>query len=399
MQTTQVTIIGAGPTGLLCGINLVNNDIKVRIFESRSEPSHLSRALAIHAGTLEYLEATHPSLLKKFLARGKKIQNLQIGEKYELDMSIIPSKFNYILLLEQEETEELMEAHLASLGVKVERSCELIDAKNEERQVIAILKKDEEKFSVSSKYLIDCSGAHSIIRKQILKIPFRGEKYIGRLVMGDVKLRTNLPEYSGYLTGNENGNAAFLPLTSPQYFRIILTPHKTISIPPQISIEFFQDLCKTMAPNIELDRENKWLTSFELSKRMVSKMRVGRIFLAGDAAHIHSPVGGQGMNLGLQDSFNICYKLKRVLMDGFGERTLDNYEKQRLPIITKVLRLTNAAMRSGVEKSWISEVGLFFVRYIAAPIFFRSKFLQKKFLMIISQLNSAREEMKRMRLL
>jgi len=399
MQTTQVTIIGGGPTGLLCAINLINSDIKVRIFESRSERSPLSRALAIHAGTLEYLEATHPSLLKKILARGKKIQNLRITEKYELNASLIPSKYNYILLLEQEETEELFEAHLASLGTKVERSCQLVDVRNEERQVIAILKKDDEEFSVTSKYLIDCSGAHSIIRKQILKIPFRGEKYIAKLVMGDVKLRSNLPEYSGYLTGNENGNAAFLPLTSKKYFRIILTPQKDIEIPEKITIEFFQNLCKKMAPEIELERENKWLTSFELSKRMVSKMRVGRIFLAGDAAHIHSPIGGQGMNLGLQDSFNICYKLKRVLMDGFGERTLDNYEKERFPIIIKVLRLTNAAMLSGIEKSLISKIGLFIIRYIVAPIFFRSKFLQKKFFITISQIKSAREEMKRMRLI
>ncbi len=128
---------------------------------------------------------------------------------------------------------------------------------------------------------------------------------------------------------------------------------------------------------------------------MTQKLRVGRIFLAGDAAHIHSPVGGQGMNLGMQDAFNISAKLVKVLRDNVDEEILEDYEAERLPIITEVLKLTNAAMRSGVEKTFLSSIAMMILQKIIAPIFFRSEFLQQKMCEILSQVKSARAEIVR----
>lgn len=393
MQNPQVIIVGAGPTGLLAAITLAKAGIKIRIFEKMEKRSQYSRALAIHAGTLEYLEVVHPELLQKLLARGKKVQHLRFGEKYRLDISIIPSKYNFILDLEQEETEEILEEHLLTLGVKVERPCPLIDAKNFDDKVTATMQSAEGNITITADYLLDCSGAHSVIRKNILKIPFNGEKYFGRLVMGDVKIFSDfLRKDGGYVTGNGKGFAGFIPLDIEPYFRVILIPHTSAEIPQKISIDYFRDLAKSIAPHIELSEENKWLTSFEISKRLASKLRVGRIFLAGDAAHIHSPVGGQGMNLGMQDALNISLKLKRIFIDGENAKILDDYEKQRLPIIKDVLRSTNAAMRSGVEKSLTATIGIFVIKKIIAPIFFSSKFLQKKMCTKISQIKSARKE-------
>ena len=174
-------------------------------------------------------------------------------------------------------------------------------------------------------------------------------------------------------------------------------PNFSSEIPAEISLSYFRNLAKIIAPQLELSDESKWLTSFEISRRMAQTMRAGRIFLAGDAAHIHSPVGGQGMNLGMQDSFNICDKISQVLRGNVDEKILDDYEKQRLPIIAKVLKLTNAAMRSGVERTFLSSLAFFIIQKFIAPIFFRSKFLQMKLCELLSQVDSARAEIKNLK--
>lgn len=392
MQNTKVVIAGAGPVGLLAAVSLVKDGVMVRIFEAKEKRQEWSKALVVHSGMLEYLEFVHPEVLEKFLARGKKIRGMRFGKKYRVDAGMIPSKYNFLLVIEQSETEEILEQHLASLGGKVEKSCKLIDAKNEETKVISKIQNGDEIFEVTSDYLLDCSGAHSVIRKDILKIPFRGEKYFGRLLMADIKVESDMPEDSGFVTKNENGIAAFVPLTAKDYFRAIIIPRLKEPIPTEISIDYFLRISSSIAPQIKLSPENKWLTSFEISKRLAQHLRVGRIFLAGDAAHIHSPVGGQGMNLGMQDALNISFKLKRVLVDGVDEKILDDYEKQRMPIIIDVLKSTNAAMKSGVEQSFLSLVGIFLIQKLFAPILFHSKFLQKKLLTKLSQIKSARQE-------
>ncbi len=395
MFNPQITIIGAGPTGLFSAINLAKSGISLRIFESKIIRSQLSRALAIHAGTLEILAASHPELLKEILARGKKIRKLKFGKKYELDAGLIPSKYNFVLSLEQEETEEILENYLAKLGVKIERGCEIIDAKQGEK-VTAVIKKDEEKFETISDYLLDCSGAHSVIRKNILKLSFKGEKYFGKIVMGDVKIISGIDQDCGLVFSNQNNLGAILPLNHKNYFRVILIPHQSLEIPEVIDINFFKNLTKKIIPEIELSSEFKWLTQFEISKRMVEKLKVGNIFLLGDAAHIHSPVGGQGMNLGLQDSFNICNKLRKVLRENADKKILENYQKERLPIIADILKMTNAAMQGGIEKSFFSQLLILIMQKLIAPIFFKSKFLQKKLLIRISQIKSARQEIARL---
>lgn len=395
MQNPKVIIIGGGPVGLLAAATLAKYKIAVRIFEKEEKRIELSKALAVHAGTLEYLEVTHPQLLAMFLAQGKKLQRMNFGGKYNVNLNLIPSKYNFVLGLEQNETERLLAQYLESLGGQLERGCELINAREENGKVVAILKSsDGNNFEVSGDYLLDCSGAHSIIRKDILRLSFHGEKYLGRLLMADIAVKSELAQDEGYLTRNQTGLAGFLPLNEKPFFRVILIPQIATEIPQEIPLQYFLEMAKKIAPEIELGEENKWLTSFELSRRMVEKLRVGRIFLAGDAAHIHSPVGGQGMNLGMQDALNISLKLKHVLLDDTSPTLLDDYEKQRLPIIKEVLRLTNAAMRSGFEKSFLSRVGLAFLRKIIAPIFFRSKFLQKILVVKLSQIESARKEIK-----
>lgn len=394
---TQITIVGAGPVGLLSSINLIKNGISIRIFDDKKVRSELSRALVVHIGTLELLEVTHPELLKRFLEKGRKLKGMKFADKYEVNLALTPSKYKAALVLEQQESEEILEEYLNEIGVKVERNCRVSTAQDQGDKVVTIVEKDGEKFEVASDYLLDCSGAHSVIRKNVLRASFRGEKYFGKIVMGDVTLRSHSADDFGHVFRSKKGIAALVPINHPGFFRVILIPFFDAKIPQKITMEYFQNLSKEISQQFEIGSEQRWLTSFEISRRMTSKLNFGRMFLAGDAAHVHSPVGGQGMNLGLQDSFNICEKLKKVLKEGADMKIFDDYTKERIPVIKKVLRMTNAAMRSGVEKSYFSEILLFFVQKIIAPIFFRSKALQRRFCITLSQINSARDEIKRLK--
>jgi 2-polyprenyl-6-methoxyphenol hydroxylase-like FAD-dependent oxidoreductase len=392
MESPKVIIVGAGPVGLLSAIILQKSGIKFRIFEKEKERSKLSKALAIHAGTLELLEKIDVELLKKFLARGKQIREMRLGKKHKINIGIIPSKYNFILMLEQRETERILEEHLANIGKVVERSNQVIDAKNYQQRVTIKLRNSKQDFETSADYLLDCSGAHSMIRKEVLRLPFKGEKYLGKIVMGDVKINSLISQNVGRAVRNEAGVAAFVPLNEKNFFRVILIPNSAEKIPPEISLSFFKNLAQKICPEIKLSKDYQWLTSFEISKRMVGKLKVGRIFLLGDAAHIHSPIGGQGMNLGMQDAFNICHKLQRVLVNAEDEKILELYEKERLPVIKDVLRTTDFAMKSGFEKTFFGVIENFILRKIFAPIFFRSEFLQKIIFTKLSQIKSARRE-------
>lgn len=382
---------------MLSAITLASNKIRVRIFEKEKQRSKFSKALVIHSGTLEILEVLHPQLLKILLTQGKKIHHLRFGSKYNIDLNLIPSKFNFALSLEQNETEKILEEYLQEFGIKVERLALLTDLKNEKDKVTVTIQKSNQILIIGADYLLDCSGTHSIIRKNILQLSFKGEKYLGKIVMEDVKIKSHLKNDEAFVTSSKSGIAGFVTLTEKNYFRVILIPHFKGEIPNKISINYFLNLTKILAPDIELSTENKWLTKFEISKRMVEKLQVGRIFLADDAAHIHSPVGGQGMNLGMQDAVNISLKLKRVLVDLEDKKILDLYQKQRMPVIKDILGNTDLAMHFGVEDSFISKIGIGILKNLVPPVFFHSRFLQKKLCTKVSQIKSARNEIEKMK--
>lgn len=389
---TQVTIIGAGPTGLIAAATLVKSGVAVRIFEKKAHIDEMSKALAIHAGTLEILEATHPQLLQKILAHGIKLDHAFFG-KNKLDLKQIPSKYNFVLSLEQGHTEHLLEEYLASLGVKVEREIELLNLTQNSHQVIAgLAHKNGRNFFVESDYLIDCGGAHSTAR-HLLNIQFKGEKYLGHMVMGDFKVNTPWAQDSlRLINAGEQGFAGILPIPGGMV-RLILVPFKDeIELP--VTINHFTYLAKKLAPQIEIV-QNFWLTDIQVHKRLAEKFRVGRIFLAGDAAHIHSPVGGQGMNMGLHDAVNIANKLQKVLNKKTPEKILDLYEKERRPVIKQVLRLTDRAMKSGIDNKLSVMISKLAIKIIT-PIFFACPFLQKKLLILLSEVGSARKEIARL---
>ncbi len=391
-EKVDVVIVGAGPVGMLSAINLAKNGVRVRVLERNEQKSPFSKAIAIHSGTLEYFDAIIPDLIPSFLKHGKQVRAINLFGKKEVSLADIPSKFNFILSLEQWETEKLLEDYLLSLNVKIEKSSNVVSVEQEKEEVTVKLENNN---TIKAKYLIDCSGAHSIIRKDVLKLSFKGEKYLGRIYMGDVKINSDLNQMQAHFFGGKNGALICIPLNEERYFRVILIPNFEVRLSESFSVKDFIKLLNKVEPAISFNEENKWITNFEVSRRMASSLKVGRIFLAGDAAHVHSPAGGQGMNLGMQDAFNISSKLKRVLIDKEPEDILTLYEKQRIPIINQVLMLTDSMMKSVVIPSFFHNIKLFILKHVMLPIVLNSKFVRKQIFKVITQLNSARKEIKR----
>src|SRR5665213_1213708 len=235
-------------------------------------------------------------------------------ELVSIDLSTIPSVYNYILVLAQSETERILEEYLNSFGAKVERGVELMALLNEHDQVTStLLGPNGNEEILCSPFVIGCDGAHSEVR-HALKSEFAGGAYHGDFILGDVQL--NWPwTYDGvHAFISKRGIVAAFPLKGNKNYRLILVPKNSNT--PNANGEIKLDEFRKILDGLSLGKigvdEASWMTRFRVSHRMVRSFQQGRVFLAGDAAHIHSPAGGQGMNTGIQDAVNLAWKLALV---------------------------------------------------------------------------------------
>jgi len=213
---------------------------------------------------------------------------------------------------------------------------------------------------------VGCDGAHSTVR-EILHLPLEGETYPEHLVLADVHLEGDLPEGVTIIWLNDEGLLSGIPFREPGLWRLmaVVTPDAHGSV-PQASVEVFQRLLARRAGDTTTRLgEPVWLSNFMVHHRMVPRYRKGRVFVAGDAAHIHSPAGGQGMNTGIQDTYNLAWKLALVVNGTAPEALLDTYEAERLPVARKVLQETDANQRFGISHGRMAE---FLRNHIVFPV-------------------------------
>lgn len=343
MSDPRVLIVGAGPTGLALACSLVRQNVAVRVVDQAAAPSVHSKALAVHARTLEVfaqlgvvdaaLAAGHPLHGINVYADGRRIVHAALDQ--------IDSPYPFVLSLPQSETERVLTGELARLGVTVERAMRFTALIEDADGVEVTLQRDGKDERVRVPWVVGCDGAHSEVR-HALALPFEGLRYDEPFVLADVTLDCNLPDDEAHSFLSARGILLCLPLPGERRWRLVA--EGSASDPPTLA-----ELSAVLAERGPRDAkivDAQWTASFRVHRRIVQRYRVGRVFLAGDAAHIHSPMGGQGMNTGIQDAFNLAWKLALVVGGAARPELLDSYHAERRPVAAATLSGTDLATRA-----------------------------------------------------
>ncbi|ARP80206.1 hypothetical protein CAL12_04735 [Bordetella genomosp. 8] len=336
-----VLVVGAGPVGLTLAMALKRRGVDVRIIDKAIARSDKSKALVIWSRTLELLEVqgcAHAFIAAGMRARGARIfaQDTMLAH---VRFDIARSAYNYALMIPQSETERLLEEQLEDLGTRVERRIELVAFQdNGNDGVNATLRHpDGRQETMDASYLCGCDGAHSTVR-HALGSQFEGETMPSDWLLADVHLEGDLPQDELTICWKPDGVLVAFPMGDKR-FRVIADLGTTgASIPPTPTLEQIQAVLDARGPHGLRAYDPYWLSGFRINERKVKHYRRGRVFLSGDAAHVHSPAGGQGMNTGMQDAFNLAWKLGMVWHGHAAEPLLDSYSVERSAIGNQVLR-------------------------------------------------------------
>ena len=379
-----VLIVGAGPTGLMAACELARRGVDFRIIDKAPEPSDKSKALAIHARSLELLDDL--GIADSMIDEGLKADHVRVyaDNKLIVNLSLdeLDSPFPFSLILPQSRTEAHLARLLSSLNRKVDRAVELVAIENEGDHVVVQLKMaDGSTTQETYDWLVACDGAHSAARHS-LKMPFTGGAYEEGFLLADAQVdfpSAKPQEPIALYTGKETLVGIFR--INSQITRIIcVVPSGTV--PAEPTLEDVQRCLKLYRPELKL-HDPIWVTAFKVSYRQVDQYRHGRVLIAGDAAHIHSPAGGQGMNTGLQDAVNLAWKLALVVQEEANERLLDSYHSERHAVAEAVLKGTNFLTRVNIARNPIGKE----LRKHLAPILIAQEVVQNRLRRYVSELN------------
>jgi 2-polyprenyl-6-methoxyphenol hydroxylase-like FAD-dependent oxidoreductase len=367
VNQTDVLIVGAGPVGLMLACELRRRDIACRIIDKYAEFPLTSRANGVQPRAVEVLDSL--GIADKIVAesyRAKGFRVLRAGTevgRIEPNVATDPGElsdqpYRGMVFANQAVVEKALRDKLAELGGQVELRRELRRVEQNPDGIVADIADlaSGNVAQVHAKWLVGCDGVHSTVRT-LLQLPFNGKDYPDQFVQADVYLDSDLPEGLMTLWLNDQGLMAAIPFRAPGLWRIAaqIFPDADGNI-PRASVELFQRLlAERAADSTTKIVEPVWLSNFVVHHRIVDHYRKGHVFVAGDAAHVHSPIGGQGMNTGIQDAYNLAWKLALVI-NGAPETLLDSYEAERLPVGRKVLQQTDVNHRLRVSSSPLADI-------------------------------------------
>jgi 2-polyprenyl-6-methoxyphenol hydroxylase-like FAD-dependent oxidoreductase len=345
----QILIGGAGPSGLALAAELGRRGVSAAIIDRQAAGANTSRACVIHARTMEVLEPL--GVTRDLLAEGIKVPVFRIRDRdrplLTIDFSEIPSSYQFTLMLPQNRIEQILLRHLENFGRSVVRPCELISYSTSTSQIEADVRTNGSIQSIKAQWLIGCDGMHSTVREQS-GITFAGGEYEASFVLADVRMEWPLSRQEVTLFYSPKGFVVVAPLPHNR-FRIVATVEEAPEIP---SLKFMQAALDARGPTTNPGRihDVAWSSRFHIHHRVAQTPRKGRILLCGDAAHIHSPAGGQGMNTGIQDSISLAEALASTLQDG-DETRLESWAVRRHKIASDVVALTDRMTRVATMKS------------------------------------------------
>jgi 2-polyprenyl-6-methoxyphenol hydroxylase-like FAD-dependent oxidoreductase len=344
----DVLVVGAGPTGLALAAELAAFGVRARVIDRGLDRVHESRALAIQPRTLEVLAGL--GVTGELIAGGNRAVQLRMHVPGRVltvpmfDLGLDDTAYPFLLFLSQTETERILGEHLAAASVPVERGVELTGLSNAEDAAAATLRhRDGREEVVSARYVAGCDGGHSTVRR-LAGIGFEGSSYPQTFVLADTEA-DGIEPGAAHVFLADTGMLFFFPLGKPATWRLLAMRPPADRTPPDapVGLGELQSLASAYTGGTVRLHDPVWMTNFRLHHRAATHYRAGRVFLAGDAAHIHSPAGAQGMNTGIQDAVNLGWKLAQTLRGGTDPALLDTYEAERAPIGKMVLRFTNRA--------------------------------------------------------
>lgn len=380
---TDVLIVGAGPVGLFLANECARRGLRWRLIEARSAQSEHSKALAIFPRTLEifdmagiaspFLEAANRVTWVAVVAHNRQLARIRFAPK--------ETPYPFVAMVPQDVTEKLLVAELRRKRGAVEYDTTFVSAVQHDGHVRAILDQKGKQIELTASFVVGCDGAHSAVR-HLLNLSFEGAQYDALFMLADIETNELLPAHELQLCPSEFGALAIFPM-SATHRRIVATIEQPEGDVPSLDV-----IRRTLAQRAPAGIEAlslRWSSYFRIHHRQVGRLHVGRMFIAGDAAHIHSPFGGQGMNTGLQDVWNLVWKLDLAVRGRGNEQLLDSYTAERRPVIKSVIETTHRLTRVMGTPSKIAQT----LRDVIIPVVSRLAAFQQRFVQNLSELGIA----------
>ena len=344
----QVLVVGAGPTGLVLAADLLARGISTRVIDKGDGVNLETRAIALHARALEVLDLM--GVAERFVEHGQIVRWWRFyadgKSRLSLDLSGNGSRFGFMLDIPQHQTEGLLRARVAELGGVIEQRAELTGLTDEAAGVTARVRDARGQTRViTAGYVVGCDGAHSRVRHE-LDLPFRGHPYPQDWLLADVRLDWARSEDEVHAFFRSDGVPLICFPMREHRWRLVV-PFAGDRAPGAPDLGEIQQLVDQRAPDRVVVSDPTWLASFNCHRRSTDVYRRGHVLLAGDAVHIHTPAGGQGMNTGITDAHNLGWKLALVAVGRAPGQLLDTYGREREPVAAQVLGLTHALVRFG----------------------------------------------------